>query len=82
MEYCVFVFNYIYKPFNPIMSVMVYLNMLNMSTISRMPSLIIIHNNESDKIGVKSSNVNCRIKVLEGGIFHFLWLSEGSYYFF
>jgi hypothetical protein len=45
-------------------------------------SVILIHNTESDTIGIKTTVQSCMVKVQEGDLIQNLWISEGSYRFF
>jgi hypothetical protein len=44
--------------------------------------VMLIHNTESDTIGIKTMNKSCMIKTQEGDKTQNLWISEGSYRFF
>jgi hypothetical protein len=45
-------------------------------------NVTLIHNTESDTIGIKTMNQSCMVKVQEGDLVRILWISEGSYRFF
>jgi hypothetical protein len=45
-------------------------------------NVILVHNTESNTIGIKTMNQSYVVKVLEGDITQNLWISEGSYHFF
>jgi hypothetical protein len=45
-------------------------------------NVMLIHNIETNTIGIKTMNQSCMMKVLEGDIIQNLWISEGSYRFF
>jgi hypothetical protein len=45
-------------------------------------SVNLIHNLESDTIGIKSMNKGCMVKIQEGDLIQNLWISEGYYRFF
>jgi hypothetical protein len=45
-------------------------------------NVMLIHNTESDTIGIKNMNQSCMVKVQEGDLIQNLWISEGSYRFF
>jgi hypothetical protein len=44
--------------------------------------VMLIHNTESDTIGIKTMGQSCMVKVQEGDKIQNLWISEGSYRFF
>jgi hypothetical protein len=44
--------------------------------------VMLIHNTESDTIGIKTMGQSCMVKIQEGEKIQNLWISEGSYRFF
>jgi hypothetical protein len=45
-------------------------------------NVMLIHNTESDTIGIKTMVQSCMVKAQEGDSIQNLWISEGSYLFF
>jgi hypothetical protein len=44
--------------------------------------VMLIHNTESDRSGIKTMGKSCLVNVQEGDLIQNLWISEGSYCFF